>query len=211
MTKWRAFVTACLVTIPTLTGRAAHGQAVEIGAMAGRACQGSEASLCGSFEHVMWSGYVSAWLTEHLEAHARVGRVGLPEFSTEFTLPPESPLGSVSTRVSDRARTLWSGQAIYHAGRGRVRPYVGAGAGVVRESYSSSCAPAGCESFLASQSGRRRAVGAIADTFGAWIASVGVRGLIGRSAVVRAGLTFHNFGGGAQALTELSAGIGWRF
>lgn len=70
--------------------------------------------------------------------------------------------------------------------------------------------PVGCENLPANQRGGL-ALGAVSDTFGAWNASIGVRGLIATSVVVRVGLTFHNFGGGSQATTEFSAGVGWKF
>jgi hypothetical protein len=201
-----------LTVIVTLGGAGpAWSQRFEVGAMGGGACLGAEGSLCGGETSRTLSGYGSAWLSENLELQGRVVRLNRSDLTIDFRLaPPRGSLDLVRVALTERTRSLWLGQILYHFSRSKVRPFVGFGAGLIRDRETAACLPEGCENVPKNLRGGLD-LGSLTATPGEWATSIGVRGLLRERAAFRAAITFHNFGGEHLATTDVSVGIGLRF
>jgi hypothetical protein len=189
---------------------AVQAQRFEAGGLVGTACQGSEGSNCGSAAWLgEFGGYGSLWLTDNLEAQARVTRVGLDAFDALHEPRGVSP-PSILVSYRHRSRVLMGGHLLYHFGRGRLRPSIGLGLGQRQDRAEITCVPAGCEAVADNQRGGSP-LGRSTLSGGNFSVSFGLHGRIGSLLVARGGLTFNNFAGEHLATTELTVGVGLRF
>ena len=196
----------------------ATAQVIEIGAGVGRACVGTDGSVCGDDTGAMWSIHSSIWFDDRLEVSARFAMFALPDWKysqsrdDRFNLvddPAVRQIQRIDVTFNERSRQILSGEAIYHFARGRpVRGFIGFGFGTLTNRGFQACIPAGCERlmpFLSSPVGR------LSHTSENMTMIAGASGRISERLRVQGGLRFHNLPAEGRSTTEAFVATGYQF
>lgn len=190
-----------VVLLPTL----AHAQSIEVGPSVATACRGSEGSICGGGSSGLWGGYLSLIAVDKVEIGIWTARLGGDDRSLSLgRFPPDQ----TEIAITDRSRTFFLGQVIYHFARGeRVRPLLGAAFGRFVNASTTICRPVECEQLrpLAVQAGRVR------TTHRDLAVVAGLSVNVAERIRIRAGGRFHNFAAESLSTSELFAEAGYRF
>ena len=211
----RLSVASCLLL--ALTTRA-QGQALELGGSLGTAARGSESSLVTSPWNPSLGVYASVLWTERLETTFRVAWVqqGSRQSSAgyfvgcESVQPPcRAPLAFSIVERSNAPLTFITGSAQFNfRPREVVRPFVGLGVGVTRNSTHVTCEPVSvsCDEVASDfRLGRRVSVQR------GLVAIAGVAATFRQNYVGRATVSFHRPGGEDSSLFETALTVGYRF
>lgn len=196
--------------------RPAAAQAFEVGGSLGVGARGSESELARQEALPVAGVHGSVLLGDRFETMVRVAWLDLndPGGTTYYAdCRPEFPRScdpSVAVGVRSRLtapRTFINGNALYHFRRGKpVRPFAGAGFGVMRDQEQVTCELAGCDAYLPGFRASTRTL-SYADLIGVFGASVAVADRV----VIRGAVHFHRPAGEELSLFETTAMVGYRF
>jgi hypothetical protein len=197
----RLAVAAIAIVLITSAGATRlSAQTVEVGATLAGSCTGSDGSFCDESDLLTTGLFGSVWFGDLFEVGGRVA--GLARGDVQFDRP-------VSGSITDRARFLVQGDAVWHFRQGQVlRPFVGFGIGGFRDRRTVTCTPPGCEPQLG-LTGLRPGTQSVWHSDRAII--VGVSALPTERVRVRGGLRYHNPFRDELALSEWFVGVGYRF
>lgn len=215
--RWRLLGVASWLTLGL--SASALGQPLELGGSIGTAARGSEGALVASPWYQGPGVYGNIMWTERFETTLRVVwvQLGSRQGASAYYQGCESGLRdcrpAVAFTIVERSNAPWTfvtGSAHYYF-RPReevLRPFVGLGVGVSRDSTDVTCEPAAasCDTVAGDiRFGRR--VSLVGDS----VAIAGVAATLRHHYVVRGVVYFHRPGGEGSSLFETALTLGYRF
>lgn len=213
---WHQVVVASCVWL--VSSAPALGQAVEVGGSIATAARGSEGALIRSPWYPSPGVYANVEWTQRLETTLRAVWVQLgPRQGTNGYFTGCEPgrrdcRSVVAFNIVERSTAPWmfvTGSTHYYfRPREVVRPFVGLGVGVSRDSTNVTCAAAAtsCDT-VPNELRRGKRVEVLRDV----VAIAGVAATFKRHYVGRAAVYFHRPGGESSSLFETALTLGYRF
>lgn len=208
--KHRLVVIAIALT--SLFPTQAAAQSIEAGGILGRACVGSDGSLCGSDGGAAFGAYLAVWFGPHFAVQGEVNRLGRQDKVFIHGPGVAGPPYEVRVGRTDRSRILTAFQAQYHFGAAEhpVRFFVEGGLAPFVDKLTVSCSPAGCENLPRHQIGGE-ALGSRTIWHTAVVFGGGLAARLPAHLMLRGAVQWYNLGGDSLATSLASVSLGYRF